>query len=133
VSQQAKYDETIDRITEGATVAYRGTGEIIGQVDELAEGDGSRWALVSWPAEDMPHARTDERGRRGQVFNLATLMVVEDDYDAINDPPEPGEDQVEEEDEHASVNADLVGYFDPDDCGGVWDGFQVTSDADSGL
>jgi len=39
-----------------------------------------------------------------------------DDYGTVNDPPEPGDPD-----------------FEPWDCGGVWDGFQVTSDADPGL
>lgn len=68
-------------IRVGSTVAYRddtgnGPGRVIGQVDSLGGGpDG--WAIVSWPAQDQPHARTDGRGRRGQAFSLRALMLVD--------------------------------------------------------
>jgi hypothetical protein len=71
------YHPSIARIREGVTVAHRQTGETIGTVDSLGEGNGSRWAIVSWPSAhpDLPR---DERGRRGQVFTLSALIVVDE-------------------------------------------------------
>ncbi len=62
----------------GSTVAHR-DGRVIGQVDSVSAP--VYWhAIVSWVPEhgDQPAARTDERGRRCQVFTLSALMVVDD-------------------------------------------------------
>jgi hypothetical protein len=69
---EAAEAERLAAIQVGVTVADRRSGEVIGQVDARH----NTFAIVSWPAPDLEHARTDSRGRRGQVFNLDMLVAV---------------------------------------------------------
>lgn len=56
--------------------------------------------------------------------NYGILLITEQDRTAFAtiEPPY-----------HSPAQRPFCPAFDPEDCGGVWDGFQVTSDADPGL
>jgi hypothetical protein len=73
----SKYHPSVDRIRPGSRVGSRTDGRPIGDVDSLGEGGGSRWAIVSWPAIGHPAAPTDDRGRRGQAFDVTALSVLD--------------------------------------------------------
>jgi hypothetical protein len=109
----AKYDPSIQRIREGATVADRSDGRIIGTVDSLGSGGGHRWALVSWPAVDQPWARTDARGRRGQVFSLDVLVVVDPPAAIPTDPAGPCQPTGPLDDPHLPGEARCIGGHGP--------------------
>jgi hypothetical protein len=84
-----KYHPSIARVREGSRVGDRRQGgRPIGTVDTLGSGGGSRWAIVSWPAVDTPTARAPN-GRRGQVFDLSALIVLDPPDQADPTPPDP--------------------------------------------
>ena len=87
----SRYHPTLDRITQGSRVGLRTDSRPIGTVDALGAGGGSRWAVVSWPAVGHPAAPVDGRGRRGQVFDLAALLVLDPAAPPVPDPDLPEE------------------------------------------